>query len=184
MSEPILANLRELHDAILANLRDTYRDRVYTIAAYDPFPELDGQDPKPVDTPAILLEIEDIEPGEMDGTDRTPLHLSFVAHCILSFRTTDLQLELREFGADMLAHVRDNRWGLRDSVRQPTALSAKPGEFRPDLDGFDSMLVRWEHEVYVGENFWDGGKLPTEVYVQSLPFGVERGGDQYDQVYP
>lgn len=165
-----LISLRALHAAILADLRYHYLDRVQTIAAYDPYPAHDDQDPKPLVTPALLLEIESIDPGEDDGTERQPLRLTFVAHCVLSFRTADQQLELREMAADVMAHCRYNRWGYPGAVRQPEAITAQPGEFQPGLAGFDSWMVRWEQVVHVGPDTWAGsGILPSEVWFSWVP---------------
>ena len=169
MSTEVLETLRQLHEAMLADLREHYLDRVATIAAYDPFPDLDGPEPQPLKTPALLIELSAIDPGEDDGTDRQALRLSFTAHCVLSFRTADMQLELREFAADVLGHVRHNRWGLCGAVQEPTALSAQPGEFRPGLTGFDSWQASWEQQVYVGPDAWAGGIAPTEVWFGIAP---------------
>lgn len=179
-----LLTLRALHTALVDDLRAHYLDRAQTIAAYDPFPALDGQDPQPLVTPAILIELEAIDPGEDDGTDRQPLRLTFVAHCVLSFRTAEPQLELREMAADVMAHCRHQRWGYPSAVREPEALSAQPGEFQPGLAGFDSWVVRWEQVVYVGTDLWAGGTAPTEVWYSFTPdIGAAHVGD-YTLVEP
>lgn len=170
MTGEVLDNLRQLHEAILADLREHYLDRVQTIAAYDPFPDPEDQDRQPLVTPALLIEIDAINPGADDGTDRQPLLLNIAVHAVLSFRTADVQLELREFAADVLAHARHNRWGLYGAVQEPAALSAQPGEFRPGLSGFDSWRVAWEQTVFVGPSAWTAtGLTPTEVWFSTVP---------------
>jgi hypothetical protein len=164
-----LITLRELHALMIEDLERHYLDRVATIAAYDPFPALGGPEPQPLTTPALLLELVSIDPGDDDGTDRLPLRLSFAAHCVLSLRTRDVQIELREFAADVLARVRDNRWGYPAAVRAPEALAAQPGEFQPEQAGFDSWLVTWEQVVHVGLDSWAGGIAPTEVWLGIAP---------------
>lgn len=176
-----LVTLRELHDAMLADLRAHYLDRVETIAAYDLFSDLDDQDRQPVTTPALLIGIESIDPGEDDGTGRQPLQLTFSAHCILSFRTSGHQLELREFAADLLAHVRYNRWGYPGAVHAPVALSAQPGEFQPGLAGYDSWLATWEQTIYVGPDLWAGGIAPQEVWLGIAP---KIGADHVEDYFP
>lgn len=185
MSGEVLDNLRQLHEAILADLREHYLDRVQTIEAYDPFPDADGQERAPLVTPALLIELDGIDPGEDDGTDRHPLRLSFVAHCVLSFRTAQMQLELREFASDVLQHVRHNRWGLYGAVQEPSALSAQAGEFQPGLQGFDSWQARWEQVVYVGLGAWaPEGTTPTTVYLGFAPHIGTAHEPEYIQVYP
>ena len=164
-----LITLRDLHTAMVRDLTDTYAERVLTVAAYDPFPDVEGQERVPLVTPALLLELVDIQPGDDDGTGRTPLRLSWGAHCILSFRTAQMQIELREYAADVLAHVRYNRWGYPEAVREPENVSARPGEFRPEQAGFDSWLVSWEQLVLVGPDIWAGGIAPTEVWFGIAP---------------
>jgi len=183
MSTEVLTNLRQLHDAMVTTLRAHYRDLVPTIAAYDPFPQLDGPDPQPLITPAILLQLDAIDPGEDDGTDRQPLRLTWVAHCVLSFRTEQVQLELRELAADVLSLVRNQRWGLSGALQVPTALSALPGEFVPGLQGSDSWQVRWEQQTYIGPSVWASrGVLPLTVWLGQAPeIGVEHV-DDYDLV--
>ena len=169
MTTAVLESLRQLHEAILADLSDHYADRVATIAAYDPFPEADDQERQPLTTPALLLELVAIDPDAEDGTDRQVLRLTWSAHCVLSFRTAQVQIELREFAADVLGRVRYNRWGLPAAVREPQAMNAQPGEFRPDQVGFDSWLVTWEQIVFVGQDVWAGGIAPTEVWFGIAP---------------
>jgi hypothetical protein len=164
-----LITLRDLHTAMVQDFTDTYAERVLTVAAYDPFPDVEGQERVPLITPALLLELVEILPGPDDGTGRTPLRLSLGAHCILSFRTAQMQIELREFAADVLAQVRYNRWGYPQAVREPEDLSARPGEFRPQQAGFDSWLVSWEQTVFVGPDVWAGGIAPSEVWLGIAP---------------
>jgi hypothetical protein len=175
----VLINLRQLHDAMVADLSAHYLGRVPTICAYDPFPARDDQTPQPVVTPAILLELESIAPGEDDGTDRQALLLTFSAHCVLSQRTEAMQLELREFAADLLSHLRHQRWGLAGALQEPTALAAAAGEFSPGLEGFDSWRATWEQTVYVGASVWAGGVAPTAVWLGQAPLIGAAHEDDY-----
>ena len=171
-----LPTLRALHEGMVASLQAAYRERVETVAAYDPWalpePPALVADPvtvarRPLATPAILIEVEAIEPGEDDGSDRQPLRLVLAAHCVLSLRTAEVQLELREFAADVLAHVHGNRWGSPGAVREPMALSAAPAEAWPAVAGWDTWRVSWEQLVYVGADAWAGvGSVPDDVSVR------------------
>jgi len=170
MTIAVLENLRQLHDAMLVDLRAHYLGRVQTIEAFDPFPDIEGQDRLPLVTPALLLEIDSIDPGVEDGTERQALNLSFLVHCVLSFRTEQIQLELREFAADLLNHVRYNRWGFPAAVEIPTALGAQPAEFVPGLMGFDTWIARWEQVVFIGSDSWSAAGIPTaEVWFGIAP---------------
>ena len=177
--------LRALHAAILADLTAAYHDRVATIALYDPFVMGADQDPQALATPALLLELEAIDPEPEDGTERQPLRLIWVAHCILSLRTASVQMELRVFAADLMNHLRFRRWGYPGAVSDPQAISAQPGEFKPGLAGFDSYLVRWEQVVQLGQDEWNtAGIVPATVYLGIAPeIGAEHV-DDYQQIIP
>lgn len=171
-SSLVLRNLRQLHDAMVAVLSAAYRDKVNTVAAYDPFPDLDDQERQPLTTPAILLELQSIGEGEADGTDRQALRLDLTAHCILSLRTEQVQLELREMATDVLNRIRHERWGLAGAVQQPTALAAQAGEFAPGLAGYDSWQVTWEQTIYVGPGMWlpaPGTVRPVAIWLGQAP---------------
>lgn len=187
MSEPAdVTTLGEVHAGILAAFAARYAGRVQTVAAYDPFAPQDeaaeppGQERRALTTPALLLELSAIDPGPDDGTDRQPLRLTWTAHCVLSFLTHGLQTELREFAGDVLACVRHNRWGFARALRAPQALSAQPGEFRPGLAGYDSWVVTWEQDAYLGPDVWAGGLPPTEVWIGFAPLIGELDGGPAD----
>lgn len=183
-----LTTLRALQAAILAAFAARYAGRVQTVAAYDPFAQdEDGADQpdqtrRALVTPALLLELSAIDPGPEDGTDREPFRLTFTAHCVLSFLTRDLQTELPEFAADVLACVRNNRWDLPRAVRVPESPSAQPGEFRPGLAGYDSWVVTWEQTAYLGPNAWAGGLAASEVWLGIAPLIGEQDGTAADYV--
>lgn len=171
-----LPTLRALHQGVLGTLAARYAERVQTIAAYDPFAADDDGAPRTLTTPALLLELAAIDPGPDDGTDRQPLRLSWTLHCVLSVLTEEVQVELREFAADVLACVRHNRWGYPLAVRAPQALSAQPGEFRPGLAGYDSWAVTWEQDAFLGPNAWAGGLAPAEVWIGFAPLVGDKDG--------
>lgn len=192
MSEPAdVTTLRAVQDAILSAFAARYAGRVHTVAAGNPFAQTEdgGEQPdqarRALVTPALLLELSAIDPGTDDGTGRQPLRLTWTGHCVLSFLTRDLQTELPEFAADVLACVRFNRWGLAQAVRVPEALSAQPGEFRPGLAGYDSWVATWEQEIYTGENIWSGaGIIPSEVWTGFAPLigEMDGGPEDYDRI--
>lgn len=171
MSET-LTSLRQFHNAVVADLRAHYGDRVLNIMVYDWLPERTGQDRVPITTPAILLGIDSIDCDESDddGTDRTPLRLMCTADCVLSTRTDDLDLELREFAAATLARIRHNRWGLGRAVHRPEALNAQPAVLDPAQAGYGIWRALWEQVVYLGPDVWAGtGTPPQEVWLGFAP---------------
>lgn len=184
MSETLIS-LRQYHESVVADLGAHYGEKIATIAAYELFAERATQTRRAIATPAILLGIEEIDSADADedGTDRQPLRLMCTADCILSDRTADLDLELRELTRDLLARVRHNRWGLRSAVRKPEALSAQPAEFAPEHPGYGAWRVIWEQLVYIGADTWAGtGDPPTDVYLGYPPFIGDGFEDHYDRI--
>lgn len=173
MSSNILSSLRQYHEAVKADLGAHFGTTVATIEAYD----LDQSAPqdqarRAIKTPAILLGLEQIDSdaADDDGTERTPLRLLCTADCILSDRTDDLSLELREFARSVLSRVRHNRWSLAGAVRVPEALSAQPAELAPGPQGYGAWRALWEQVVYIGADVWAGtGQPPAEVYLGIAP---------------
>jgi hypothetical protein len=155
-----LQTIGEYHDALIAHLAEQFSGRVNTVAAYNPF-DLDVDEEyagtqvrKPIATPAILIEVETIREGEEDGTDRTPLMLDMVAHCILSARTERMQLALREMASAVIRAIRWHHFSLGESVYRSQNLTASPGQFTPGVNGFDSWRVSWEQMVFLGDSLW------------------------------
>lgn len=181
-----LSDLRALHAAVLTDLRAHYGAVVATIEAYDALPAPETQDRLPVRTPALLLSVEMQETlsDDDDGTDRQPLRLTCNLDCILSARTAELDLELREFARDVMARVRHNRWGLHGAVRVPDGISARPATLDPEQDGYGVMRVSWQQLAYCGTSAWDGaGTPPDTVYIGRAPWvGADVRDSHYRQV--
>lgn len=157
-------SLTGLHNAIKDSLATHFAGRVETVEVYR------AGLTDPINTPAVLLEMEDGSDDVDLGDDRTPLRCRFTAHCILSFQTQNVEMEVREFAVEALSLVRRNRWGLGDDIDLPEQVEIGPGQFKPGKDGFESWYVSWEQVVYLGESVWDStGVTPTEIYVGIAP---------------
>jgi hypothetical protein len=147
--------LKEYHDAILAAVREEFGDVLRTVDGYAP------ERVEDVKTPALLLDLESWSPGEDTGDGKTALRCTVTAHCILSFQTEGVHLEVREFGARVHQLVRGNRWGLGGDVEPPgEAIDGAPGFFKPGKDGYDSWCVTWEQVIYLGQSAWAGTATP------------------------
>jgi hypothetical protein len=143
------ATLKDLHAAILTALRSHFGAKVVTVGAYR-LAETD-----PVATPALLLEMEGGERGEGMGDERVPLQCRFSVHCLLSFQTKDVELEVRDFAARVFCLVQYNHWGLGGDVDDPVETVIGPGEFKPGKDGYESWYVGWEQTIHLGESVWN-----------------------------
>lgn len=162
--------IRAAHQAIEDGLRAHFGASVRQYGAYQPWDPTEDEPETELLTPALLLELESIDPDETEDQmpGRVALRCAWTVHAMLSIRTEDLQIALPELAAAVVALVRQqqsppsppplngNRWGLGEAVGVPEAVSARPAEFVPGLHGHDSWAVTWEQVTYLPET------LPTD----------------------
>lgn len=172
----VLKDFTELHDAIEAELKKRL-PLLDTVALYDPTDIVPGESFK-IDTPAVLIEMVEAKPGRAVTGGRIPFNCEFALHCILSSKTPDLPLAVRNLAA-MLAlvvgYTEDDAAQNKESDfvvggRQSWGLSALgvesvpidsiniyPGAFKPGKGGnekafgFDSMIVTFEQQIHLGD---------------------------------
>lgn len=164
-----------LHDQIVEAVRTRFGPRLKTVAEYDPV----DTHSKTIKTPAVLLELVEIRPAGRVTGGRTPVELSWSAHCVLSSATDKVQREVRNFAAQVLRLVDGNSWGLGSAVTRAAELEAFPGMFKPGDKGFESWIVNWKQTAHLGGT-WE---LPVdgpadEVFVGEFPnIGPGHEGD-------
>lgn len=112
-------------------------------------------------TPAILIEMESMSVGTLNGEGKTPLNLNMALHCILGHSTENIELEVRDFAAQVLNLMRNQYLEMPDIVDAPQNLQAQPGELKPGKGGFDSFVVTYEQVLYVGEPAFDLSGVPA-----------------------
>ncbi len=169
------SDFEQLHEAMKAEISKQI-PVLSTVEAYNPGYR------DAIKTPAVLLEIVDMEPGRKTGDGRLPVTAMFVAHCCLSVKTERVELEVRNFAAKLMQVIDRNRWGLGDAVEQPVDLGACPGLFKPDDKGFESWVVVWKQTVHLGDVWQDADFLPTDVYIGEAPNIGAAHKDDYEKV--
>ncbi|OCH08090.1 hypothetical protein A6E09_17225 [Aliivibrio fischeri] len=173
MSE--LNDFTELHEAIEAELKARI-PQLDTVALYDPTSIAPGQ-AFSINTPAVLIEMTEAKPGRALTGGRIPFNCEFALHCILSSKTSDLPLAVRNLGAmvslvvgytkedssgdpseQMMISARQN-WGLGSKGVESISVDSiamYPGSFKPGKGGnekaigFDSMIVTFEQQIHLG----------------------------------
>lgn len=153
--------LDAVHDAILAAARARFGALVAQYGAYEPW-DVEEEPAAPLaslQTPALLLEIENLARADADALGRFGIDATCVLHCVLSLSTPRLQQTLPQVAAAVLAlvdesvtgtgYLRGNDWGLGGAASYPTNLQAQPAEFTPGLHGRDSWIVRWDQTFYL-----------------------------------
>lgn len=172
-----VGNLKTVHDAQVRFFKSRLESRVETVAAY----RSDAHD-QTINTPALLLELELLDEGRDAGDGRDALRCSFTAHCILSNLTDGVEIEVRNFAAEVFRLLIGERFGLGELADDPEAISAAPGEFKPGAEGYESWYVNWEQSVYFGESMWEGGIVPHTVKLGWSPDVGTGHADDYEQV--
>lgn len=162
--------VRAAHQAIEAGLRAHFGSAILQYGPYQPWDSVDDEPETELLTPALLLELESIDPDDaaLHQPGRIAIRCAWAVHAVLSIRTEDLQIALPELAAAVMTLVRKNetdparppltanRWGLAEAVGPPEALSARPGEFTPGLNGRDAWIIAWEQTLYLPQT------LPTD----------------------
>ena len=161
-------DLTELHNRIIAAIRERFGARLTTVDMYNPV----DPNSQSIKTPAVLLELAEIRPSGRATGGRTPMELVWTAHCVLSAQTENVQLEVRNFAAHLLRLIDGARWGL-DYVERAGDLEAFPGLFTPGEKGFESWLVSWKQTAHLGE-VWE---LPVDGPALEVFIGQDHVGN-------
>lgn len=173
-----MTTLTQFHDAIAEAIAAHFGDNINTVAWYEQGETETGQ-PLPITTPAIILEIESADEGDDAGDDRAPLLCHLTAYCILGQQTPQLQIQVREFAAQLFAKVRKNKWNLGHDVSFPGGITLGPGKFNPEKSGYDSWFVSWDQTLYLGVDVWDSSAIrPTEILWSDKPL-IGTGFEDY-----
>lgn len=187
----VLKDFTELHDNMVAELKKRL-PQLDTVALYDPTEITHGEKFK-IDTPAILIEMVEAKPGDAITGGRQAFDCAFQFYCILSKKTPQLPLAVRNLAAAVsqvvgfgeptekeIEHdlIPSQSWGLSKRGVKPVAkdsVAIYPGMFKPGKGGndktlgYDSMIVSFEQSIHLGELMLD----PKEF----LPGEITIGGD-------
>ena len=146
-----------LHQAILNKINAGIQG-LATVAAY---PHIKQK----IAAPAVLLQMEELQPGEDRGTDQTFLISHWSAWPLLAFNATNARVGVAQLTADLMHLIRGNRWGVA-GCGAGRLQTAAPDEFNADWEGYYTWRVQWTHEITIGQSAWkDDGKPPADVWV-------------------
>lgn len=136
-------------------------------------------DRKTLPVPACLIELTELEAGDMDpGTEQQAVSARFEAKLVIGFRQglNNPKLEIRKLAAAVTAFVRLQRWGC--PIGPAEVIGAYPDDFDPELDQFECWRVEWQQVIHLGETVWTDGTAPDRVFVGFTPnTGPENQGD-------
>lgn len=105
-----------------------------------------------VSLPAVLLELDELEPGDDPGTGETALVGRFQARIVVDSRPEAGNRAASMLASQLTVLLHDQQWGLPIAPAQ--FLRASPDFIRPELDGYTVWLVEWIHEFHLGQFTW------------------------------
>lgn len=174
MNDPV--DIDALHDAIKASLAAKFTD--CAVEFYD-------RPGERIQTPAILLELEEITVPDPDdtGTEQIPVTLMFNAYAVLDYKSGKKQA-VKTLAASMMAFIRGQRWGQK--VGAASVLGAFPDVVRGKEEAYEVMRVEFSHEALLGLDVWrldhegeDGEPLP-----EAEEASVSEQGENHEKIYP
>lgn len=122
-----------------------------------------------IQTPAILLEIEDILSDDPDdiGTEQIAVTLNCNAYVVHDYKAGNKKA-VRKLAAAVMAYTRGRRWG--QPVGAANVGSAQPDRIPGKEDDYEVMRVEFAHEALLGTDVFAGnGVLPAELYLGFAP---------------
>lgn len=164
MNSNLNITITELQEKILLAFKERFPK--ISVESYDAFEDLSEL------APACLLDLEEFPKGDDVGDGRYPATCRLSIHCVLGYEVSKLQLELREFAMSVSQFISNNSIWIKSGVVSPAKkISAYPGNFKKsdsgksssNYTGFDSWVVSWEQNVFIGESEWEPSCLETSL---------------------
>jgi hypothetical protein len=119
--------------------------------------------------PVLLLEAVEMQTAEIKGSaGQVWLNVQYQAHCILSRAVPNVAIECINFSSLVLKTVHQNKWGL-NTVGNPEQLTAFPGRYSSEPQGFDSWVVSWWQTVAIGESWALPAPGPDGIFISEAP---------------
>tara|TARA_R110002051_G_scaffold71744_1_gene129614 strand:- start:454 stop:1005 length:552 start_codon:yes stop_codon:yes gene_type:complete len=175
-----LTDFTALHESMVLDLKSKIKF-IKTVEAYDPTSDETGPQHSLVKTPAALIELTELRPGKSLGDGRQSFRCEFIFHCILSTTTKNVELEIRNYAAAVAKAIHKNRWGFESAVEQPSDIGAYPGVFKSGDKGFESWVVSFSQNIYLGNIGINEESIPEDVFYSMAPLVGEDNKQAYQK---
>jgi len=165
--------LSALHNAILKKL-----GTINGLRTCEAYPKIR----KRIEIPAVLVELAEMQTGRNPGTNRLALLTRWEARAIVDGIPPTAGLDVRNLAATVaLTIFQAGNFGM--SITPAVIIDVGPDEFEPELAGYETWVVSWEHEIQLGKSIWDGeGVRPKHVYIGIDPKTGEKHEPDYTQL--
>lgn len=158
-----MTNFTALHDAMEGHFKSQIK-ALRTVDAYR-----DETPSDKIQTPALLLGVEEMGQGKRVTGGRLAMDCTFSAYCLLSGQTARAETEIRNMAAMVAMNLDGQRFGLGEAVGRPSNITCVPGLFQSPQPGLECWIVSWEQTVHLGE-VWS----PPDI-VNDSPIGTGNG---------
>ena len=148
--------LDTIHNAMVQELK-----KIKGVNTCEAYPKIK----KKIVLPAILIELAEMKDGTDPGTGELSLVTRWEARTIIDSTHIASGFNVRNLVATVALKIfQASTFGLK--ITPAIIIDVGPDEFTPEIIGYNSWVVSWEHEIHLGESIWDGiGARPTNIYL-------------------
>lgn len=178
----IETDLGVLHEAIGAKLAEAFP--IFKIVEFYREEE-EREAPKESELPALLLEMNELEPNLEDtpGTEQLSVFARFEARIVVNFRTPKAKIEVRKLAGAVAAFLFKNKHFHGVKGCPVTVDAIVSDDFYPELDRFEVWRVDFNCIAWLGETVWtNDGKTPSEPVLSWVPNIGPGNEDKYEGV--
>ncbi|EKN01119.1 MULTISPECIES: hypothetical protein [unclassified Acidocella] len=170
-------DLDAYHDAVL----DALKQEFAIFKTVEDYP----QDRKPRATPALFVELEELEQAndQDPGTGQQALNLRMVARVIVPASDEKAGRQVRALAAAVASFVHLNKFG--QAILAAQVVGAYQDAFSPELDQYLVWKVEWQQVGHFGCSVYDCSDPNAEaIFLAYSENGVNAPLDAFHQVLP
>lgn len=139
--------LDALHSTIVARLNAD----IPGLATCDDYPKIERR----VSIPAVLVELEELEPDDFGEDAAFDCWARFTAYCIYDPNAANAQHEVRNLAATVAVRVsQEEDFGSDDVAQNAEVLRVSEDNFKPELQAYLVWAVEFRLGLSIGENIW------------------------------
>lgn len=152
----MLENLTQLVNGVA----QTLATKIAGMATISAFPDIG----KRIRLPALLIDIDQLEPGDDPGTGELALKASIQCYVVIDPTAGNAQALVKDLAARVAVAGMNENWGV--PVAPARLVQIGDASFRPELNGYEVWLVEWSNDIRLGSEIdWQTYADPTSYRV-------------------
>lgn len=136
----MLENLTQLVNGVA----QTLSVKITGMATISAFPDIG----KRIRLPALLIDIDQLEPGDDPGTGELALKVSIQCYVVIDPTAGNAQALVKDLAARVAVAGMNENWGV--PVAPAKLIQLGDASFRPELLGYETWLVEWTNDIRLG----------------------------------